>query len=54
MPDETRREIVSELLAYKDANSDWKTDIEKAKIVAAYRNQIASMSPAFPFQPGNL
>jgi len=50
MSDETREEIVSELRAYKAANLDWLTNLEKAKVVAAYRNQLASIPP--PAQSG--
>mmetsp|Transcript_26404 Transcript_26404/g.37749 ORF Transcript_26404/g.37749 Transcript_26404/m.37749 type:complete len:144 (-) Transcript_26404:1645-2076(-) len=45
MSDETREEIVSELRAYKAANLDWLTNLEKSKVVAAYRNQLASIPP---------
>eukprot|EP00597_Dinobryon_sp_UTEXLB2267_P016680 CAMPEP_0201094074 /NCGR_PEP_ID=MMETSP0812-20130820/2494_1 /ASSEMBLY_ACC=CAM_ASM_000668 /TAXON_ID=98059 /ORGANISM="Dinobryon sp., Strain UTEXLB2267" /LENGTH=575 /DNA_ID=CAMNT_0047346531 /DNA_START=21 /DNA_END=1748 /DNA_ORIENTATION=+ len=46
MSDETREEIVSELRAYKAANLDWLTNLEKAKVVASYNNLLASMPPA--------
>ena len=49
--DETREEIVSELRVYKNANVDWVTDVEKAKVVASYNNRLASMSPIV--QSGN-
>ena len=45
MAEETREEIVSELRAYKVANPNWITDVERATVVASFNNRLASMSP---------
>ena len=44
MTDETREEIIAELRAYKEFNTDWQQDIEKSKVVASYNNRLASMA----------
>ena len=43
--DETREEIVFELRAFKNANINWVTDVEKAKVVAESADEFVHRNP---------
>ena len=44
---QTKEQIEDELQSFKNANSDWLTDVVKGQIVASYNNRLATFTGIF-------
>ncbi len=44
---QTKEQIEDELQSFKNANSDWMTDVVKGQIVASYNNRLATFTGIF-------